>query len=171
MNQFDAAVLAVTLLLAVLGFRAGLLRSLADILGFVVAGPLAMALAPYLSAVKAPASVGFLNQGFILFFATFMVCGFILAQLMRYAVAGMVGDEIHVLDRSAGLLLGVARAFLVAVMLVLVFDRIIPAGRDPQFLIGSKTRPALSLAAQSGIRSLPPEVARHIDQLKMKRGL
>ena len=34
MNAFDAAVLAVVIILAILGFRAGLLRSLADILGF-----------------------------------------------------------------------------------------------------------------------------------------
>jgi membrane protein required for colicin V production len=171
MNQFDAALLGTTLLLAVLGFRAGLLRSLADILGFVVAAPLAVALMPYLSTAKAPASVGPWNQGSILFLATFLVVGFILAQLMRYAVAGMVGEDIHFLDRSAGLLLGVARALLVAVMIVLIFDRIIPVGRDPQFLIGSRTRPVLSLAAQHGIRSLPPEVAAHIDRLKKQNGL
>lgn len=103
--------------------------------------------------------------------AAFLVVGFILAQLMRYAVAGMVGDEIHLLDRSAGLLLGIARALLVAVMLVLVFDRIIPAGRDPAFLAGSKSRPMLSLAAQHGVRSLPPEIAAHIDRLKRQKGL
>ena len=171
MNSFDAAVLLTTLLLAVLGFRAGLLRSLADIIGFVVAAPLAVALMPLLSTSKAPANVGLLTQGSILFLATFLVCGFILAQLMRYAVAGMVGEDIHILDRSAGLLLGVARALLVAVTLVLVFDKIIPAGRDPQFLAGSKSRPMLSVAAQYGVRSLPPEVSAHIDRLKRQRGI
>jgi len=171
MNPFDAALLGTVLLLAILGFRAGLLRSLADILGFVVAAPVAVALMPYLSASKAPATVGLLGQSSILFLATFLVVGFILAQLMRYAVAGMVGDEIHLLDRSAGLLLGIARALLVAVMLVLVFDRIIPAGRDPAFLVGSKSRPMLSLASQHGVRSLPPEIAAHIDRLKRQKGL
>jgi membrane protein required for colicin V production len=171
MNPFDAALLGATLLLAILGFRAGLLRSLADILGFVVAAPLAVSLMPYLSTAKAPASAGFWGQSSILFLATFLVVGFILAQLMRHAVAGMVGEDIHLLDRSAGLLLGVARALLVAVMLVLVFDRIIPAGRDPQFLVGSKSRPMLSLAAQHGVRSLPPEIAAHIDRLKRQKGL
>ncbi|MEW6452741.1 MAG: CvpA family protein [Pseudomonadota bacterium] len=171
MNPFDAALLGTVLLLAILGFRAGLLRSLADILGFVVAAPIAVALMPYLSTAKAPATVGLLGQSSILFLATFLVAGFILAQLMRYAVAGMIGEEIHLLDRSAGLLLGIARALLVAVMLVLVFDRIIPAGRDPAFLVGSKSRPMLSLAAQHGVRSLPPEIAAHIDRLKRQKGL
>ena len=60
---------------------------------------------------------------------------------------------------------------LVAVLIVLIFDRIIPAGRDPEFLKGSKTRPWLSLAAQSGLRSLPPEVSSYIDRLKRERGL
>jgi membrane protein required for colicin V production len=171
MNSFDAALLLTTLLLAVLGFRAGLLRSLADILGFVVAAPVAVALMPYLGTAKALPSTGLWTQSSVLFLATFLVCGFILAQLMRHAVAGMVGEDIHILDRSAGLLLGVARALLVAVTLVLVFDKIIPAGRDPQFLAGSKSRPMLSLAAQYGVRSLPPEVAAHIDRLKRQRGI
>ena len=55
--------------------------------------------------------------------------------------------------------------------IVLVFDRIIPAGRDPEFLKGSKTRPVLSLAAQRGLRSLPPEITDYIDRLKRERGL
>lgn len=171
MNPFDAAVLGTVLLLAILGFRAGLLRSLADILGFVVAAPLAVALMPYLTTAKTPAAAGVFGQSSILFLATFLVVGFILAQLMRYAVAGMVGEDIHLVDRSIGLLFGVTRALLIAVMIVLVFDRIIPAGRDPSFLVGSKSRRMLSLAAQHGIRSLPPEVAAQIDQLKRQKGL
>ena len=42
---------------------------------------------------------------------------------------------------------------------------------DPEFLKGSKTRPWLSMAAQGGLRSLPPEVSDYIDRLKRERGL
>ena len=42
MNTFDLVVTVVVLLLALLGFRAGLLRSVADILGYLVAAPIAI---------------------------------------------------------------------------------------------------------------------------------
>ena len=56
-------------------------------------------------------------------------------------------------------------------LVYLIFDRLIPVGLEPGFLKGSKTRPWLSLAAQRGLRSLPPEVSDHIDRLKRERGL
>jgi membrane protein required for colicin V production len=57
MNTFDAAVVSVVLV-ALLGSRAGLLRSLADILGFVIAAPLAVALTPYFSSVAPAVAAG-----------------------------------------------------------------------------------------------------------------
>jgi membrane protein required for colicin V production len=170
MNSFDASVLAVTLALALLGFRAGLLRSLADILGFVIAVPVAIAVTPHL-APAGGAGTSALGPGSLTFFGLLVVGGLLFAQMLRFVVAGMVGDEILLLDRFAGLLLGAARALLVAVTIVLIFDRIIPSGREPAFLKGSKSRPLLSLAAQRGLRSLPPDITEHIDRLKRQHGL
>ena len=90
---------------------------------------------------------------------------------MAGAAQGLTGADIPLFDRFAGLVLGAARALLVAVTIVLIFDRIIPSGNDPEFLKGSKTRPWLSLAAQRGLKSLPPETAEYIDRLKRERGL
>ena len=173
MNAFDAAVLAVVIILAILGFRAGLLRSLADILGFVIAAPLALGLTPYVSsAAGSAAAAGSLwgNRSFV-FFGLFLLGGILLAQLLRLTVAGLAGDGIPLFDRFAGLLLGAVRALLVAITIVLIFDRIIPSGHDPEFLKGSKVRPWFSLAAQRGLRSLPPETTDYIDRLKRERGL
>jgi membrane protein required for colicin V production len=171
MNSFDIAVVVVTLALALLGFRAGLLRSLADILGFVIAAPLALALTPYFVAATGGASGSQMGPGSPTFFILLIVGGILFAQLLRFSVAGLVGDDIHLFDRVAGFFLGAVRALLVAVTLVLVFDRIIPSGRDPGFLKGSKSRPLLSWAAQRGLKSLPPEIVERIDRLKRQRGL
>jgi membrane protein required for colicin V production len=171
MNTFDAAVISVVIVLALLGFRAGLLRSLADILGFVIAAPLAVALTPYFSSAAPAAANSPLGRNSLVFFGILLVGGIVFAQLLRYTIADFAGTDIRLLDRSAGLVLGVVRALLVAVTIVLIFDRIIPAGRDPEFLRGSKLRPWLSLAAQRGLRSLPPEVSDYIDRLKRERGL
>jgi membrane protein required for colicin V production len=170
MNSFDAAVVLVTLVLALLGFRAGLLRSLADILGFVIAAPVAIAVTPHMPSMANTGNSA-LGSGSLAFLGLLLVGGLLFAQMLRFAVAGMVGDDIHLLDRFAGFLLGAARALLVAVMIVLVFDRIIPVGREPDFLKGSKSRPLLSMAAQRGLRSLPPEITEQIDRLKRQRGL
>ncbi len=53
-----------------------------------------------------------------------------------------------------------------AVGLVVVFDRIIPNDRQPAILRESSLKPILSRAGQQGLRSLPPELAAYIDQLK-----
>ena len=66
-------------------------------------------------------------------------------------------------------MLGAVRIALVAVTLVLIFDRIIPPNRQPAFLIGSKLRPILLAAGQQGLRSLPRNVTAYIDQLKRER--
>jgi membrane protein required for colicin V production len=55
--------------------------------------------------------------------------------------------------------------------MVVAFDRIIPAGREPPFLAGSKLRPYLSAAGQKGLESLPLDVEAYIDRLKRERGL
>ena len=171
MNAFDAAVIAVVIVLALLGFRAGLLRSVADILGYVIAAPLAVALTPYLSSAAAVAANSPLGQNSLVFFGLLLFGGIVFAQLLRHTIPDFAGADIHLLDRSAGFVLGVVRALLVAVTIVLIFDRIIPVGRDPEFLNGSKLRPWLSMAAQRGLRSLPPEVSDYIDRLKRERGL
>jgi membrane protein required for colicin V production len=46
--------------------------------------------------------------------------------------------------------------FLLAGSMAVVFDRIIPLGREPACLQGSQWRPVLSTAGQQGLRSLPP---------------
>ena len=171
MNTFDAAVISVVIVLALLGFQAGLLPSLADILGFLIAAPLAVALTPYFSSAAPAAANSPLGQNSLVVFGLLVVGGIVLAQLFRYAIADFAGDDIHLLDRTAGFILGAVRALLVAVMIVLIFDRIIPVGYEPEFLRGSKVRPLLSVAAQRGLRSLPPEVSDYIDRLKRERGL
>src|SRR3990172_4106626 len=97
--------------------------------------------------------------------------GLVLSALLRMAVGELVGPRVSFPDRVAGALLGAVRIALLAVLLVMIFDRIIPAGREPGFLIGSQLRPILSEAGRQGLRSLPPDVANYIDRLKRERGI
>ena len=66
---------------------------------------------------------------------------------------------------------GAVEYFATSDVLVLIFDRLIPPGLEPQFLRGSQLRPILSVAGQKGLKSLPPETTAFIDQLRRDRGI
>ncbi len=68
-------------------------------------------------------------------------------------------------------LFSAVRVGLLAVLIVVVFDLIIPPGREPAFLKGSQWRPVLSQAGQQGLRALPPDIEAYIDRLKRERGI
>ena len=170
-NPFDAAVYICLFLAVVMGFMTGMLRSLATIFGYVAAMGLALALAPQLAPLIAAQFKLPPAQTWLVFAVAFLAAGMALSALLRLAVSEMVGPNVSIPDRVAGALLGAVRVGLLAVLIVVVFDRIIPPGREPAFLRGSQWRPVLSQAGQRGLRSLPPEVEAYIDRLKRERGL
>ena len=94
-----------------------------------------------------------------------------LGVILRFAISEVAGANIGIGDRMAGAFFGAVRILLLAVLLVLIFDRIIPADRQPAFLADLKLRPILSMAGQQGLRSPPPEIAETIDRLKKERGI
>ena len=169
-NTFDAAVYLCLIVAILFGFKSGLLRSLATIFGYLAAMPITVALAPRLlpflvDRLQLPQA-----QRWAVLFGVFVVIGIVLSALLRRAVSMVVGPRASLPDRLAGAVLGAVRIGLLAVLMVLIFDRIIPADRQPAFLADSRLRPILSRAGQQGLKSLPPEVAEFIDRLKRARG-
>jgi len=171
MNIFDAAIYLALIVAVIAGFNSGLLRSLATILGYLCAMAIALASAPPLALVLADKFRTHPVPGWMVFGGIFLVTGIVLGALLRLAVNEMVGSTPSVPDRIAGSALGAVRIGLLAVVMVLIFDRIIPADRQPPFLADSHLRPILSKAGQQGLKSLPPDVADTIDRLKRERGL
>jgi membrane protein required for colicin V production len=171
MNTFDAAVYFVTLVAVIMGFSSGLLRSLATILGYVAATPVAVETAPALSLFLGNHFTMPPGQDVLVLFGILLITGMGFSALLRRAITDKVGPDIGIADRLAGAAVGAVRVGLLAVLIVIIFDRIIPANRQPAFLAGSHLRPLLSAAGQMGLRSLPPNVADHLDQLKKGRGI
>ena len=170
-NTFDAVVYALLFLAVVTGFMTGMLRSLATIFGYLAAMGMVLAFAPQLAPVLTAQFKLTPPQTWIALGAFFIVAGMMLGALFRMVINEMVGPKVSIPDRAAGAVLGATRVILVAVVVVLAFDRIIPPGRDPAFLRGSQWRPVLSQAGQQGLNALPPEVEQYIDRLKRQRGL
>jgi membrane protein required for colicin V production len=170
-NAFDAAVYLCLAIAVIAGFRSGLLRSMATIFGYLAAMALAAGVAPALSQLLTTRFQMPAAPAWLVFVAVFIVAGILFGALLRRAIGELAGADISAPDRMAGAMLGFIRVVLLAVLIVLIFDRIIPPGREPAFLKGSQLRPILSAAGQAGLRSLPPEVADTIDRLKRERGL
>ena len=153
------------------GFNTGLLRSGVIILAYLFAMPIAVwimsALAPHLNGPSATP----LSQSWVLFFGVFLVVGMGFGYLARMALDEAIGSDPGLADRLGGATLGAIRVGLVATSFVLIFDQLVPAGRQPAFLNGSHLRPMFSAAGQMGFRSLPPDVAATIDRLKKQHQL
>lgn len=166
MNSFDVVVYAGLVVAMVIGFRAGLLRSAVTILGYLVAMPIAVwitgLIVPQISGNAAVSD----TQNSLVFFGAFLLSGIVLGSVLRMAINDMIGHEIGIGDRLGGALLGAIRVGLIAVTLVLIFDQLVPANMQPAYMTGSQLRPLLSLAAQKGVKSLPPDVTATIEQWK-----
>ncbi len=170
-NAFDAAVIGIMIVAVVMGFRSGLLRALATILGYLCGAAVAVGATPAVARILTEQlHVAPLPDGAV-FAGVFIAAGMILAALMRMVVGELAGKDIGAADRMAGAMLGAVRIVLLAIVLVLVFDRIIPPGREPAFLASSKLRPILSAAGQQGLQSLPPDIIDAIDRMKRERGI
>lgn len=168
MNSFDLAVYAALAIAIGFGFRTGLLRSAMTILAYLLAAPIAVSLMPMI----VPQIAGNPNapqfQNWIWFFGIFLVVGMLLGYIGRFVLDDTIRDA-GIGDRLGGAALGAIRVGLVATTLVLVFDQIVPANRQPPFLAGSHLRPLFSAVGQMGFKSLPPEAAAAIDRLKQER--
>src|SRR6476469_5359521 len=106
MNPFDAAVLGLALLALVTGFSSGLLRSLATILAYVVAAPVALAVSPSVGAwldtkrFLPPDQMQMLISGTP--FLLLVIVAMVLGALMRGAVSGVTSGHMVLADRVLG---------------------------------------------------------------------
>ena len=169
MNSFDAVVYLGLLVAVVTGFNAGLLRSAATILAYLIAMPIAVWAMSLISPQIDGKFGSPLTQNSLLFFGIFLIVGIVLGKLMRMALDEAIGPGTGIGDRLAGAALGAVRVGLVAITLLLIFDRFVPVDRQPAYLTGSQLRPLLSVAGQKGFQSLPPDVVAYIDRLKKDR--
>jgi membrane protein required for colicin V production len=163
---FDIAIYAGLALAAVVGFNTGLLRSAITILAYLVATPAAVWVMSFVAPRLGGNAVSSLLQNWVLFFGALLVIGMMLGKFARMALDETMGAEAGIGDRLAGATLGAVRVVLIATSLVLVFDQLVPADRQPAFLQGSHLRPLLSAVGQRGFSSLPPEFAATVDRLK-----
>ncbi len=103
MNIFDAVIIAAALVAIVMGYRSGLLRSLATIFGSCRRRACRQSCWRQNSRPDVPALIpsGGESNG-ILFFVIFLVVGIVMAALLRSSVSAAVGETVSTPDRIAG---------------------------------------------------------------------
>ena len=166
MNSFDLAIYAGLVVAVTVGFNTGLLRSAITIVAYLFATPIAMWITPLIAPRIGGDPASPLTQSWVVFFVSFLAAGIVLGKLGRMALDEAMGSEASMIDRLCGATLGALRVVLIATTLVLMFDQLVPADRQPAFLTGSHLRPFLSAVGQRGFNSLPPEFAATIDRFK-----
>lgn len=169
MNLFDLGIVVLLIAAIAGGLRSGLLRSIATIIAYLVAAPLAVILTPKI-VPHLPPQMSSMGQSGELFFWLLLAFGLGIGVLMRSAVASVAGEDITAADRISGALLGAVRVGLVAIFIVLVFERIIPQYRMPPWYAQSKLRPVLANVGQQALRKLPNDVSAYIDRVVRERG-
>jgi membrane protein required for colicin V production len=148
MTQFDILVLILLGVSAAIGFSRGAVREIAALLALVVAAGLAVfglpAFGPMFRQVVHPDWLGTLAAIIVVFIVAFVALRLIGAGVAR-AVQSTPG--LGFLDRSVGLLIGLARGLVVLGALFLMFNAATPQDLRPTWITQARTWP---LAATMG---------------------
>ena len=142
MTQFDYIVLALLVVSALIGFARGAVRELAAMLALIAGAAVALFGAPYALPIAARAiatewlaAVVALGALFVLAYVVVRLAGAVLVRKVRRT------NVLGALDRTVGLLIGLARGVVVMGALYLMFIAATPEDLRPQWITGARTWP------------------------------
>lgn len=156
LTQFDLLVLTLLLISGAVGFARGAVREVAALVALVAAAFLAIfglpLSAPIVREVVRPDWLGTVAALILVFGITYLALRLIGAGLAKRVQRT---DVLGALDRSVGLLIGLARGLLVLGALFLMFNAATPQDLRPRWITEAKTWP---LASEMGdvLKSLAP---------------
>lgn len=150
-NFIDAGVVILLLISAVLAFSRGFVREVLSILGWIIAGVVAFALAPqvepilrevpYLSDILKDSCELSILAAFVVVFAATLIVVSIFTPLF----AGLVANSaLGPLDQGLGFLFGVARGVLLVVIALILYDIWVGEGAGLAMVEESRTRELLT---------------------------
>ena len=142
LTQFDIIVLALLGISAAVGFFRGAIREIAALVALVAAAVLAI-----LGLPKVSPMVGAVIHTKWLAAALTIVLIFAVVYVALRLIGGAIARSVHgahmlgFLDRSLGLLIGLARGLIVLGALFLMFNAATPEDLRPRWITGSRTWP------------------------------
>ena len=169
LTAFDVGVAVLVLISAILATARGFTREILSLATWVGAAAVAAYLYFYQPNLLNPYFAEELIGRIVLVGAGFLV-SLIILHLITMRIADFVVDSrIGPLDRTLGLIFGVARGVLIAVVAVIFLLWLIPGGQQP-WLQDSKSLPVLRNFGDSLIATLPPDLEKQVTDLLQRRG-
>src|SRR5271166_647719 len=162
-SYLDLAVLAIVLVSALLSMLRGFTREVLAIASWAAAAAAAYyfypVVVPYLTPYIHKDIVAQAIAAAIVFFATLIVVSLVTVRLSD----AILDSKIGALDRTLGLVFGVARGFLLAVVAFAIFNWLVSDKQQPEWVKNAKTRPVLTDTADRIVALLPEDAASTID--------
>ncbi len=169
-SYLDLAVLAIVLVSALLSMLRGFTREVLAIASWAAAAAAAYyfypVVVPYLTPYIHKDIVAQAIAAAIVFFATLIVVSLFTVRLSD----AILDSKIGALDRTLGLVFGVARGFLLAVVAFAIFNWLVSDKQQPEWVKNAKTRPVLTDTADRIVALLPEDAASTIDAWIKSRG-
>ena len=160
----DGILLGVALLSGLLAMVRGFSREVLSIVSWVVAAIAAFTfyrqLTPFVQQYIATETVASLVAAAVIFLVTLIVVTFI---TMRIADA-IIDSRIGPLDRTLGLLFGIARGVLLMVVAMVLFNLLVKEDRQPEWVTAAKSRPLLENLGAALSDALPENLEETIKQ-------
>jgi membrane protein required for colicin V production len=157
MNGLDIVVIAVVLLSGLFAFARGFVKEALSIVAWAGAGFAALYALPYAT----PMAERFLPQGamaeaaaaLVVFLVTLLALSILTSALSRR----VKGSALSAVDRTLGLIFGLARGLVLVCLAFVVLSWVLPAGNQPQpgWIAQARTLPLLASGAQH-LRALVP---------------
>ncbi len=170
MNALDLVVIGIILFSGLFAFTRGFVREALSVATWVGAGLAALYFYPYLR----PVADRFLSNPTVANIATgvaIFLVALILLSILSSAIAGRVkNSSLSALDRTLGLLFGLARGALLACLGYLALAWALPADQRPAWMTQARSLPFLQSGAET-IQSFLPEslVRRTVDRSEETR--
>ncbi len=169
-SYLDLAVLAIVLVSAILSMLRGFSREVLAIASWAAAAAAAYyfypVVTPYLTPYIHKDVIAEAAAAALVFFATLIVVSLFTVRLSD----AILNSKIGALDRTLGVVFGVARGFLLAVVAFAIFNWLVSDKQQPEWVKTAKMRPILTDTADRIVALLPEDAATTIDAWIKSRG-
>lgn len=168
-SVLDLVVIGIVLISALLAAVRGFTREVLAIVAWIVAA----AAAWYLHPAALPIAQQYISSNTVALVAAIgaiFVVTLIIVSIITVQISDLILDSrIGALDRTLGLFFGAARGFLICVI-GWAFLSWLLQGKEPEWAVASKTRPAMENTRDSIIAMLPENTEALLQKLKEPEG-
>lgn len=159
-SALDIAVLGITVISAVLAAVRGFAREVLGITAWIIAAAAALflhsSLLPFTHEYISHPTIALVVTIAAIFIVTLLVMSLITVQISDLVLDSRIGA----MDRTLGLIFGIARGFLISIIGWLLFSMFLQ-GKVPDWAVDAKSRPIL----ESSSKSISDLFKAHVDDL------